>query len=82
MMNMNSLTLMNNKKIMAEYHKRHPSKSKTTTVMIGGGDDSLFIKVDKGKKNLTTNGYYIAGETLEENNERWENSIRKVYRKK
>lgn len=69
-------------KIMAEYHKRHPSKSKTTNVMIGGGDDSLFIKTSKGKKILTTNGYYIAGETLEENKERWENPIKKIYRKK
>ena len=40
-------------KIMAEYHNRHPSKSKTTTVMIGGGDDYLFIKTSKGKKILT-----------------------------
>ena len=69
-------------KIMAEYHKRHPNKSKTTTVMIGGGDDSLFFKTSKGKKILTTNGYYIAGETLKENKERCENSIKKVYRKK
>ena len=68
-------------KIMAEYHKRHPSKSKTTNVMIGGGDDSLFIKTNKGKKILTADGHYIAGETLEENKERWENSIRKLYRK-
>ena len=67
---------------MTKYPKRHPNKSKTTTTMIGGGDDSLFIKTSKGKKILTTNGYYIAGETLEENKERWENSIRKVYRKK
>lgn len=69
-------------KVMTEYHKRHPNKSKTTTAMIGGGDDSLFFKTSKGKKILTTNGYYIAGETLKENKERWENSIRKVYRKK
>lgn len=69
-------------KIIAEYHKRHPNKSKITTVMIGGGDDSLFIKTNKEKKILTANGYYIVGETLEENNERWENSIRKIYRKK
>ena len=40
-------------KVMNEYHKRHPNKSKTTTVMIGGGDDSLFIKTSKGKKILT-----------------------------
>ncbi len=69
-------------KIMAEYHKKHPNKSKTTSVMIGGGDSSLFIRVNKGKKILTTDGYYIAGETLEENKKRWENSIRKIYRKK
>ncbi len=68
-------------KVMTEYHKRHPNKSKTTTVMIGGGDDSLFIKTNKGKKILTADGHYIAGETLEENKERWENSIRKIYRK-
>ena len=69
-------------KILTEYHKKHPNKSKTTTVMIGGGDSSLFIRVNKGNKILTTNGYYIAGETLEENKERWENSIKKIYRKK
>ena len=73
-------------KIMAGYHKKHPNKSKTTTVMIGGGDSSLFIRVNKGNKILTTNGCYIAGETLEENKERWENSIKrinkKIYRKK
>lgn len=68
-------------KIMAEYHKRHPNKSKTTTVMIGSGASSLFIRGKKRKKILTTNGYYIAGETLEDNKERWENSIKKNYRK-
>ena len=69
-------------KVMTECHKRHPNKSKTTTAMIGGRDDSLFIKTSKGKKILTTNGYYIAGETLEENKERWKKSIKKIYRKK
>ena len=68
-------------KIMAEYHKRHPNKSKTTTVMIGGGDDSLFFKTSKGNKILTTNGYYIAGETLEENKERWETQLEKFIEK-
>ena len=69
-------------KVMTEYHKRHPNKSKTTTFMICGGDDSLFIKTSKGKKILTTNGYYIVGEPLEDNKERWETSIKKIYRKK
>lgn len=69
-------------KVMTEYHKRRQNKSKTTTFMIGGGDASLFIKTSKGKKILTTNDYYIAGETLEDNKERWENSIKKIYRKK
>ena len=41
-----------------------------------------MVEMKDGKKILTTNGYYIAGETLKENKERWENSIRKVYRKK
>ena len=76
------LDLDEQQKVMTEYHKRHPNKSKTTTTMIGGEDDSLFIKTSKGKKILTTNGYYIAGETLEENKERWENPIKKIYRKK
>ncbi len=71
------LDLDEQQKVMTEYHKRHPNKSKTTTTMIGGGDDSLFIKTSKGKKILTTNGYYIAGETLEENKERWESPIKK-----
>ena len=69
-------------KVMTEYHKRRQNKSKITTVMIGSGASSLFIRVKKEKKILTTNGYYIAGETLEDNKERWENSIKKIYRKK
>lgn len=69
------------RRVMTEYHKKHPNKSKRVTVMIGGGDSSLFIKTNKGKKILTADGHYIAGETLEENKERWENSIRKIYRK-
>lgn len=62
-------------KLIREYHKKNPSKEKETLVMIGGGDESIFIRVPKGKKILTPNGYIIAGETLEENKARWEQKI-------
>lgn len=68
-------------RIIAEYHKKNPVKSKTTTVMIGGGDESIFIEVPKGEEILTPNGYYIAGETLEENKKRWEEREKKVTRR-
>lgn len=60
------------RKIIAEYHKKHPRKRKAVTVMVGGGDSSLFIKVNKGEKVLTTNGCYTAGETLKDS---------KIYKK-
>lgn len=59
-------------KLISEYHKKHPNKDKETLVMIGGGDESIFIRVPKGKKIWTPDGYFIAGETLEENKKRWE----------
>ena len=58
--------------LISEYHKKHPDKDKQTLVMIGGGDESIFMSVPKGKKILTPNGYFIAGETLEENKKRFE----------
>lgn len=59
-------------KLISEYHKKHPNKDKKTLVMIGGGDESIFMRVPKGKKIWTPDGYFIAGETLEENKKRWE----------
>ncbi len=52
--------------------KKNNGKKEMVTVMIGGGDESIFIKVPKGKKILTPNGYIIAGETYEENIARYE----------
>lgn len=37
-------------KIMAEYHKRHPNKSKTTTAMIGGEMPLYLLKLVKERK--------------------------------
>ena len=37
-------------KIMAEYHKRHPNKSKTTTVMIGGEMPPYLLRLVKERK--------------------------------
>jgi hypothetical protein len=59
-------------RLFREYHKKHPNKSKDTLVMFGGGDESIFKRVKKGTEICTPNGYFIAGETLEENNKRWE----------
>lgn len=62
-------------RLISEYHKKHPNKSKDVLVMIGGGDESIFMRVPKGKKIWTPNGYFIAGETLEENKKRWEQKM-------
>lgn len=66
-------------KLMIEYHKKHPNKSKEVTVMIGSGDESIFIKVPKGEKIPTSDGYFIAGETLEENKKRLEQSAKEIF---
>lgn len=69
-------------RLISEYHKKHPTKkSKETLVMIGGGDESIFIRVPKGKKIWTPDGYFIAGETLEENKKRWEQEVEKTDRR-
>lgn len=62
-------------RLISEYHKKHPNKDKDTLVMIGGGDESIFIRMPKGKKILTPDGYFIAGETLEDNKKRWEQEL-------
>lgn len=72
--------------LISEYHKKYPNQSKETLIMIGGGDESIFMRVPKGQKVLTPNGSFIAGETLEENKKRWEQMmegpIKKLIRKK
>lgn len=40
--------------------------------MIGGGDESIFVKINKGEKIYSNGSYFIAGETLEENKKRFE----------
>ena len=44
-------------------------------VMIGGGDQSIFIKVNKGEKVRVGDSYIIAGETYEENKIRHEKRL-------
>ena len=61
--------------------KMKNDKDKMVTVMIGGGDESIFIKVPKGKRILTPNGYIIAGETLEENRKRYEDRFNEVSKR-
>lgn len=62
--------------------KKNNEKKEMVTVMIGGGDESIFIKVPKGKRILTPNGYIIAGETYEENvkryNDRFDSLIKTI----
>lgn len=61
--------------ILIDYHKKHPNKDEKVTIMVGGGDTPIFMRVGKGSKVATSNGYYIAGETLEENKKRWGNKF-------
>lgn len=47
-------------------------------VMIGGGDQSIFIKVNKGEKVRVGDSYIIAGETVEENKLRHEKRLNDI----
>ena len=52
--------------------KESKKEEKKVLVMIGGGDESIFIRVPKGQRIRTSNGFIIAGETFEENKQRYE----------
>jgi hypothetical protein len=58
--------------------KKGPNKEEKVTVMIGGGDESIFIKVNKGEKVYSNGHKFIAGETLEENKKRWEDKMKET----
>lgn len=49
-------------------------------VMIGGGDQSIFIKVNKGEKVRVGNSYVVAGETVEENKLRHEKRLDDIFK--
>lgn len=51
------------------------NENKDTLVMIGGGDDSTMKRVSKGEKIETKDGYFIAGESSEDNKIRWEQEL-------
>ena len=56
-------------------------KDKKVTVMIGGGDSSLFVKVKKGTKVYIGNGLWQeAGLTLEEARKRTNKKLDKMYK--
>lgn len=48
---------------------------KKSIVMIGGGDQSIFLRVNKGEKVRIGSSYVIAGETYEENKLRHEKRL-------
>lgn len=54
------------------------NKKDTTVVLRGGGDDPTVVRVPKGKKIQTPNGFFIAGETIEENIRRHEDKVKKA----
>ena len=47
-------------------------------VMIGGGDQSIFLRVNKGEKVRIGSSYVIAGETVEENKLRHEKRLNDI----
>lgn len=58
-------------RLIREYHEKHSQKkSDTEIVMIGSGENALFVKVKKGKRVFVTSGDHSivvrAGETKEE----------------
>jgi len=61
--------------------KKKNGKEEMVLVMIGGGDESMFIKVPKGSKISTSYGYIIAGETYEENRRRYEDRFNALIKR-
>lgn len=58
-------------RLIKEYHQKHPKKkSDIEIVMIGSGENAMFLKVKKGQKIFVTSGDHSiivrAGETREE----------------
>lgn len=71
------------KKLIEEYHReRLQPQSKTAPVAFGTGEHLIFVEYEKGERVLTSNGYIIAGETLEENKKRWEEREKRVFEQK
>lgn len=57
--------------ILNEYHRRNPQKkSDEVLVMIGSGENAIFVKKKRGERYLVTSGdssyFAIAGETVED----------------
>ena len=56
--------------------KKKESKSDTVTVMIGSGEDSIFVKKKRGERYMLSDGtFVIAGDTPEESKARLEDSL-------
>lgn len=59
--------------------KEKKDKDKEVLVMIGGGDQSIFVKAKKGEKVYIGDGLRIeAGLTLEEEKKRWDKKLEQV----
>lgn len=59
-------------------------KKKKVKIMHGHGKDSIFVEYNKGEKVFVDGRFIIAGETLEENQKRWnkyvDSHIKKIER--
>lgn len=63
-------------RLIKEYHKKHPvKKSDTEIVMIGSGENALFLRKKKGERILITSGDHSiitrVGETSESQEKRF-----------
>lgn len=73
------LDFVEQQKLIRQYYKEHPRKDEHTILVVVGSNDAVsFERVKKGTKVLTSNGYYIAGETLEETETRFNKKIDEI----
>lgn len=56
-------------------------KIEKVIVMIGGGDESIFLKMNKGDRLLIDGHHTIVGESLEENKQRYEERYNEIIKK-
>ncbi len=50
-------------------------KNDYVRVMIGSGEDAIFVRKKRGEKYMLSNGKFIAGDTIEESRQRLEDKL-------
>lgn len=68
--------------LIEKYHKEHSQTQRTYgEVAFGSGDNLMLVKYPKGTKILTSNGYVVAGETIDEYKQKMQKKEEAVFGK-